>query len=91
MQFTGQFVARSRKTSNTATVNVIKLPDKEVTNASAIADVFNSHFTYIGERRASIIDSSNTDPIFYIKPTNTVFSFNRIETHNVTRLLETSY
>jgi hypothetical protein len=73
----------SRKTSNAATVKEIKLPDKEVTNASAIADAFNSHFTSIGERLASTIDSSNTDPTFYIKPTHTVFSFNRIETHNV--------
>ena len=79
----------SRKTSNAATVKEIKLPDKEVTNAPAIADAFNSHFTSIGERLASNIDSSNTDPTFYIKPTNTVFSFNRIEIHNVTRLLET--
>ena len=79
----------SRKTSNTATVNEIKLPDKEVTNASAIADAFNSDFTSIGERLASNIDSLNTDPTSYIKSTNTVFSFNRIETHNVARLLET--
>ena len=78
----------SGKTSNTATVKEIKLPDKEVTNASsAIADAFNSRFTSIGERLASNIDSSNTDPTFYIKPTNTVFSFDRIETHNVTCLL----
>ena len=79
----------SRETSNAATVKEIKLPDKEVTNASAIADAFNSHFTSIGERLASNIGSSNTDPTIYIKPTNTAFSFNRIETHNVTRLLET--
>jgi hypothetical protein len=51
--------------------------------------LINSHFTSIGERLASNIDSSKTDPTFYIKSTNTVFSFNRIETHNVTRLLET--
>ena len=79
----------SRKTSNAATVKEIKLPDKEVTNASAIADAFNSHFTSIGGRLASNIDSSNTDPTFFFKPTNTVFVFNRIEIHNVTRLLET--
>jgi hypothetical protein len=80
----------SRNTSNEIKeIKEIKFPDKEVTNASAIADAFNSHFTSIGERLASNIDRSNTDPTFYIKPKNTVFSFNRIETHDVTRLLET--
>ena len=79
----------SRKTSNTTSVKVIKHHDREVTNATAIANAFNLHFTSIGEKLASEIDNTNIDPTSYIKPTNTVFSFTEIQTSDVAHLLRT--
>ena len=51
----------SRKTSNTASVKVIKHHDREVTNATVIANAFNLHFTSICEKLASEIDNTNID------------------------------
>ena len=58
----------SRKTSNTASVKVIKHHDREVTNATAIANAFNLHFTSIGEKLASEIENTNINPTSYINP-----------------------
>ena len=66
----------SRKTSNTASIKVIKHHDREVTNATAVANAFSGftlHFTSTGEKLASEIDNTNINPTSYVKPNNTVF------------------
>ena len=82
----------SRKTSNTASIKVIKHHDREVTNATAVANAFSGftlHFTSTGEKLASEIDNTNINPTSYVKPNNTVFSFTEIQTSDVTHLLRT--
>ena len=82
----------SRKTSNTASIKVIKHHDREVTNATAVANAFSGfalHFTSIGEKLASEIDNTNINPTSYVKPNNTVFSFTEIQTSDVAHLLRT--
>lgn len=51
--------------------------------------MFNSHFTtYIGTSFASKIPIVDTDPLFYVKPTNRVFSCKRINVQKVANLVE---
>ena len=43
----------------------------------------------MGEKRTGNIDNTNIDLTSYIKPTNALFSFNELQTADVTHLLAT--
>ena len=58
-----------------------------LTNPADISEAFNSYFTTIGEKLANEIPSSTVDPIYYISPTNSVFTVEEIDVSTVDHLL----
>ena len=78
----------SRKVSEVSGVKKINLDGNDITNSADISDAFNSYFTSIGESLANKIPNSNVDPVYYILPTNTIFSFEEIGMCTVNSLLK---
>ena len=78
----------SRKVSEVTSVKKINLDGNDITNSADISDAFNSYFTSIGETLANKIPNSNVDPVSYILPTNTIFSFKEIGMCTVNSLLK---
>ena len=74
--------------SEVSGVKKINLDGNDITNSADISDAFNSYFTSIGETLANKIPNSNVDPVSYILPTNTIFSFEEIGMCTVNSLLK---
>ena len=77
----------SRNVSNGTNINKIEFNSEEMNDTCEIAEAFNTHFTEIGETLANKIPKTDTDPISYLKPTNTTFSFKTIDVNQVKTLL----
>ena len=77
----------SRNVSNSTNINKIEFNSEEINDTCEIAEAFNTHFTEIGETLANKIPKTDTDPISYLKPTNTTFSFKTIDVNQVKTLL----
>ena len=67
----------------------LKIPNK-FTPPEDIAEVFNNHFTRlsIGQTLAREIPTVDIDPLYYVKPSDKVFSFERINVQEVVNLLK---
>ena len=70
----------SRKTSVNSKLNVkaIKQEGVTLTNSADIVNTFNNYFTTIGDNLANKIPCSDVNPISYISPVNSAFSFAEI-------------
>ena len=58
------------------------------TSPGDIAKAFNNHFTNFSQSGARGIPSVDTDPLSYANPVNGIFSSQRINVHNVIKLLK---
>ena len=65
----------------------MKKGGQSFTSASEIAEVFNTHFTNIGERLASEIPKVDKEPESFINPTDKTFSFKKIQEKEVFELI----
>ena len=69
-------------------VSQIKSGHQIYTSPEDIAEAFNNHFTSIGQTLAREIPSVDIDPLYYVKPSDRVFSFERIHVHEVVNLVK---
>ena len=76
--------SRQNKSTN---IPEIKAGDQTFSSPGDIAEAFNRHFTNIGEDLARKIPETDIDPLSYLNHTNKSFSFQQIETHKVSKLL----
>ena len=76
----------SRKVHEPVNVKSIKQDDTEITNPYDIANAFNTYFTTIGDSLANELPHSDINPISYLYPVNSSFSFAQI---NVETVIET--
>ncbi len=77
----------SRKMNKAASVKEVNFEGSTLTDPADISEAFNSYFTSIGDKLANEIPSSTVNPISYISPTNSVFSFEEIDIAAVDHLL----
>ena len=78
----------SRKTSVNSNVKAIKQEGVTLTNSADIANTFNNYFTTIGGNLANKIPCSDVNPISYISPVNSAFSFAEISLESVLETLK---
>ena len=76
----------SRKAHEPVNVKSIKQDDTEITNSYDIANAFNTYFTTIGDSLVNELPHSDINPISYLYPVNSSFSFAQI---NVETVIET--
>ena len=76
----------SRKVHEPVNVKSIKQDDTEITNPYDIANAFNTYFTTIGDSLANELPHSDINPISYLYPVNSSFSFAQT---NVETVIET--
>ena len=69
-------------------VSQIKSGHQVFTSPEDIAEAFNNHFTSIGQTLAREIPTIDTDPLYYVKPSDRVFSFERINVQEVVNLVK---
>ena len=78
--------------SNLANANLVKSLSKSghqvFTSPEDIAEAFNNHFTSIGQTLAREIPTVDTDPLYYVKPSDRPFSFERINVQEVVNLVK---
>ena len=67
----------------TNTIDNIKFGDHNITDNNQIANTFNSFFAEIGSKLASDISPTYTDPIKFIQPYGSEFTFRAITTVNL--------
>ena len=77
----------SRKTSVNSNVKAIK-QGVTLTNSADIANTFNNYFTTIGDNLAKKIPCSDVNPVSYISPVNSAFSFAEISLESVLKSLK---
>ena len=77
---------QSRQCKSTK-VSQIKLGHEVFTSSKGIAEAFNNHFTSIGQTLAREIPTIDIDLIYYVKPSDRVFSFERINVQEVVTLV----
>ena len=78
---------QSRQCKSTK-VSQIKSGHQVFTSPEDIAEAFNNHFTSIGQTLAREIPTVDTDPLYYVKPSDRVFSFERINVQEVVNLVK---
>ena len=78
----------SRKVHEPVNVKSIKQDDTEITNPYDIANAFNTYFTTIGDSLANELPHSDINPISYLYPVNSSFSFAQINVETVTETLK---
>ena len=78
----------SRKTSVNSHVKAIKQEGVTLTNSADIANTFNNYFTTIGDNLAKKIPCSDVNPISYISPVNSAFSFAEVSLESVLKTLK---
>ena len=71
------------KAVKTNTIDNIKLGDQNITDNNKIANTFNSFFAEIGSKLASDISPTYIDPIEFIQPYGSEFTFRTITTVNL--------
>ena len=62
--------------------------DEVFTSSEDISEAFNNHFTSIGQTLAREIPTVSIDPLYYVKPSDRVFSFERINVQEVVTLVK---
>ena len=67
----------------TNTIDNIKFGDQNITDNNQIANTFNSFFAEIGSKLASDISPTYTDPVKFIQPYGSEFTFRAITTVNL--------
>ena len=77
----------SSRQQKTTDIQEVKKGGQSITSASEIAEVFNTHFTNIGERLASEIPKVDKEPESFINPTDKTFSFRKIQEKEVFELI----
>ena len=77
----------SSRQQKTTDIQEVKKGGQSITSASEIAEVFNTHFTNIGERLASEIPKVDKEPESFINPTDKTFSFKKIQEKEVFELI----
>lgn len=87
---------RGKKSKSTEIREIKESPSvaKLTTDSNQIAEVLNIHFSEIASKLASKIDNNvnmsiNTDPLCFIRPVNSVFTFVMINPERVFKLLQT--
>ena len=79
---------QSRQCKSTK-VSLIKSGHQIYTSPEDIAEaLINNHFSSIGQTLAREIPSVDIDPLYYVKPSDRVFSFERINVHEVVNLVK---
>ena len=78
---------QSRQCKSTK-VSQIKLGQQVFTSSEDISQAFNNHFTSIGQTLAREIPTVDIDPLYYVKPSDRVFSFERINVQEVVTLVK---
>ena len=78
---------QSRQCKSTK-VSQIKLGQQVFTSSEDISEAFNNHFTSIGQTVAREIPTVDIDPLYYVKPSDRVFSFERINVQEVVTLVK---
>ena len=78
---------QSRQCKSTK-VSQIKSGHQVFTSPEDIAEAFNNHFTSIGQTLAREIPTVDTDPLYYVIPSDRVFSFERINVQEVVNLVK---
>ena len=73
----------NHKMVKTNTIDNIKLGDQNITDNNKIASTFNSFFAEIGSKLASDISPTYIDPIKFIQPYGSEFTFRTITTVNI--------
>jgi len=76
-----------RKVGKSTNISEVKVGDTSVTNPNQMADVFNSHFTSIGQKLASTIEQSSTSPNEYLIPSKESFAIQPPSEELVCKLL----
>jgi len=66
----------------------IKSGHQVFTSPEDTAEAFNDHFTNIGQTLAREIPTVDIDPLFYVKPSDRVFSLERINVQKVVNLVK---
>ena len=69
-------------------VHQIKSGHQVLTSPRDIAKAFDDQFTYIGQTTACKISVVDIHPLFYVQPSDRVFSFERINVQNVVKLVK---
>ena len=67
-----------RQNKSTKVQSQVKTANQVFTSPGNIAEAFNNHFTSTGQSLAQKIPISEIDPLAYVSPVETVFSFQRI-------------
>ena len=78
---------QSRQCKSTK-VSQIKLGQQVFTSSEDISQAFNNQFTSIGQTLAREIPTVDIDPLYYVKPSDRVFSFERINVQEVVTLVK---
>ena len=78
---------QSRQCKSTK-VSQIKSGHQVFTSPEDIAEAFNNHFTSIGQTLVREIPTVDIDPHYYVKPSDRVFSFERINVQEVVNLVK---
>ena len=78
---------QSRQCKSTK-VSQIKLGQQVFTSSEDISQAFNNHFTSIGQTLAREIPTVDIDPLYYVKTSDRVFSFERINVQEVVTLVK---
>ena len=78
---------QSRQCKSTK-VSQSKLGQQVFTSSEDISEAFNNHFTSIGQTVAREIPTVDIDPLYYVKPSDRVFSFERINVQEVVTLVK---
>ena len=78
---------QSRQCKSTK-VSQIKSGHQVFTSPEDIAEAFNNHFTSISQTLAREIPTVDTVPLYYVKPSYRVFSFERINVQEVVNLVK---
>ena len=77
----------SRSDNKCSNVNQVEVNGVEISDTCEIAEAFNTHFTEFSDNLANKIPITDTDPISYIKPTNSAFTFKTIDVTQVKNLI----
>ncbi|KXJ15113.1 putative RNA-directed DNA polymerase from transposon X-element [Exaiptasia diaphana] len=69
-------------------ISELKMGDATLKDPTSIAEAFNSHFTNVGPNLAQSISHTDIDPLSYLKPVSSSFSFHEVTNKDVLLLLQ---
>ena len=76
------------KKSHTTTINELKAGERTITGNQNIANEFNKFFCEIGPRLCKDIPPNNVDPLQYLTPSKSEFSFRAIYESELNKVLQ---